>query len=98
MARVVLHEAAIADLARDPAVLRAVGDVAEQVAQRMRATAPRRTGRGAESIRAEAAPDPRDGFRVSWDRGHFYMRFNNDGTAHQRARHFAEQAAESVGR
>lgn len=98
MARVVLHESAIADLARDPAVLRAVGDVAEQVATRMRATAPRRTGRGADSIHVEPAPDSADGFRVSWDRDHFYLGFSELGTVHQRARPFAEQAARSVGR
>lgn len=98
MARVVLDEPAIAALATDPAVLRAVGEIAEQVATRMRVTAPRRTGRGAESIHAEPAPNPADGFRVSWDRDHFYMSFNNGGTAHQHGRHFAEQAAESVGR
>jgi HK97 gp10 family phage protein len=98
MARVVLHEAAIADLARDPAVLRAVGEVAEQVASRMRATAPKRTGAAAASIRSEPAPDPADGFRVSWDRDHFYLGFSESGTVHQRPRPFVERAAESVGR
>lgn len=96
MTRVVLDQAAIAALAHDPAVLRAVGNVAEDVAARMRATAPRRTGRGADSIHAEPVPNPADGFRVSWDRQHFYMSFANDGTAHQRAQRFAEQAAEHV--
>lgn len=98
MARVVLHEAAIADLARDPGVLSAVGEVAEQVATRMRATAPRRTGQGAESIHAEPAPNPADGFRVSWDRDHFYLGFSELGTTHQRPRPFVEQAARSAGR
>jgi HK97 gp10 family phage protein len=98
MARVVLDQAALDALARDPDVLRMVGQVAEDVASRMRATAPRRTGRGADSIHSEPAPDPGEGFRVSWDKDTFYMGFQNDGTPHLRARHFAEDAARSVGR
>jgi hypothetical protein len=96
--RVVLNRAAVAALARNPAVLRGVSEVAEHVATRMRATAPRRTGRGAASIHSEPAPDPAEGFRVSWDKDHFYLHFQNNGTPHLRAKHFAEDAARSVGR
>lgn len=88
----------IAALAGDPDVLRTVGRVAEGVAEQMRATAPRRTGHGADSIRSEPAPNPADGFRVSWDKDHFYMHFLNDGTPHLRARHFAQDAARSAGK
>lgn len=92
MARVVLDESAIAALATDPGVLRAVGAVADDVAGVIAAAAPKRTGRGAASIHAEPAPNPADGFRVSWDRDHFYMSFQNNGTTHQRARRFVEEA------
>lgn len=90
--RVDIDERAIADLLTDPQVVAAIGEVADRVAGVVAARAPRRTGGGADSIHAEPADDPADGFRVSWDRDHFYMSFQNDGTAHQRARHFVEDA------
>ncbi len=90
--RVRIDEAAVAALAADPHVLAGVGQVADQIAQAMAARAPRRSGAGARSIHAEPAPNPVDGFRVSWDQDHFYMSFQNDGTNHQRARHFVEDA------
>lgn len=92
MARVVLDQAAIAAFAADPAVLRAVGDVAEDVAVGMRATAPKRTGAAAASIHVEPAPNAADGFRVSWDRQHFYLGFAETGTRDERARPFIARA------
>lgn len=92
MARVVVDEASVAALATDPAVLAQVGNVADRVADAIASAAPKRTGAAARSVHAEPAPNPADGFRVSWDRGHYYMSFQNDGTAHQRALHFVDQA------
>lgn len=73
MARVVLDEAAIAALATDPQILAAVGDVADRFAATLAGAAPKRTGASARSVHAEPAPNPADGFRVSWDRQHFYV-------------------------
>lgn len=90
--RVVIDHQAVAELLTDPQVVAGIGQVADRVADAMAAKAPRRTGAGAASIHAEPADAVADGFRVSWDGDHFYMSFQNDGTTHQRARHFVEQA------
>jgi HK97 gp10 family phage protein len=90
--RVQVDERAIADLLSDPQVVAAIGEVADRAAGVIAARAPRRTGRGAASIHAEPDQDLPGAFRVSWDRDHFYMSFQNDGTGHQRARHFVEDA------
>lgn len=94
--RVVLDHAAIETLVSDPEVLRGVGEVADQVAERMAARAPKDTGGGADSIHAEPDPDE-PGFRVSWDEDHFYMSFHELGTEHQPARPFARPAADEFG-
>lgn len=73
MARVVVDEAAIAALATDPAILAQVGKVADRVADAIGSAAPKRTGAAARSVHAEPAPNPADGFRVSWDRSHYYV-------------------------
>lgn len=97
MTRVVLDQAALAALASDPQVLAVVrAQVAEPLAEDMRAAAPKRTGAGAASIHVEDDPDGR-GLRVSWDRKHFYMGFRDLGTRFQRGWHFAERAARRFG-
>lgn len=102
MVRVVIDAAALAQLASDPQVLAAVGEFAEdQVAARMRARADSVLGgssAGPESIHAEPAPDPADGFRVSWDRRHFYLSFAELGTEHEPARPFARPTADEFRR
>lgn len=94
--RVVLDQAAIDALASDPEVLAGVGEVADRVAERMAARAPKDTGGGAESIHAEPDPDE-PGFRVGWDQDHFYLGFHELGTEHQPARPFARPAADEFG-
>lgn len=72
-------------------VLEALG---EQVAEDAKATAPRDTGAGAESIHHEMGEDADGAFvRVSWDRDHFYMLFQEVGTSTQSARPFLRTAA-----
>jgi len=59
--------------------------------------APRRTGAGAESIRAEPVVDIDEWtVRVSWTRDRFYMYFHNEGTDRLRATNFLERALEGV--
>lgn len=90
-----LDMAAINAVLRDPGL----GDVLLNAARptlvaTARSLAPRRTGAGAASIRAEATLMA-DGWevRVSWDDAHKYMRFQDKGTKYVPAKHFLEQAA-----
>jgi len=70
--------------------LQQVGDV---VADRARSAAPKATGAGAESIRAEVRDDTDGpGADVSWDQDHFYLTFHELGTQHQPARPFLRPA------
>ena len=66
---------------------------AEPVVGRAQAGAPKRTGAGAGSIRAEPVLDGPDWtVRISWDREHFYMYFHEFGTKRLPDRPFLEPA------
>ncbi len=92
--RVRLDQRAINDLASDGAVLAAIDEqVATPLAERMADAAPKDTGAGAASIASRPDPDT-PGFRVGWDREHFYLSFHELGTAQQPARPFARPAAD----
>lgn len=82
--------ALVADVAAD-----ALKSAADAVAEAAKRRAPRRTGRGADSIRAERT-GPTD-FKVSWDQKHFYMQFAELGTEKERARPFLRPALDSIG-
>jgi len=70
-------------------------DMGEPIASRARAGAPKKTGLGAASIRAEPFFD---GFtwtvRISWTRDRYYMYFRDRGTQYQRGQDFLEAALE----
>jgi HK97 gp10 family phage protein len=86
-------------MARTPSVMRETRRTANQVRAIARRNAPKRTGAGARSITVdrEFRSGSRTGaFLVSWDRRHFYMVFNEDGSRTNRARHFLRRAAEEV--
>jgi HK97 gp10 family phage protein len=90
--------AAIKALESNPEVLAAVGEFTDaHIVPEMRRRAPKDTGAGAESIHSEPDPDV-PGFRVSWDRDHFYMLFHELGTQHQPARPFARPTADMFNR
>lgn len=78
-------------VALESAVDPQVRDVAARIAADAQRMAPKRTGKGAASIHAEAQPD--GSVRVSWDPAHFYMLFQEFGTQHQTARPFLRPAA-----
>ena len=87
--RVVLDEAAIRELARDPAMGPLLVEAADPDVARAYAQAPKRTGTGAASIHAEPVLDgPEWTARASWDQLHFYMRFHELGTRYLPARPF----------
>ncbi len=90
-----VNERAFDNLDQLPEALTALLDLGVDVANEAAALAPKRTGAGARSIRAEyaTAADGSREVRVSWDRDHFYMSFAEFGTEHQRATPFLRPAA-----
>jgi hypothetical protein len=69
------------------------------VVERARLRAPKRTGRGAESIRAEPVMDSfldEWTVRVSWTRERYYMYFHNEGTIYLPELGFLEAALEGA--
>lgn len=91
--RVVLDPAAIASLAETPEAAEMAQEAGDVIADRARDLAPKRTGAGAASIRADVGDDE-DGYYadVSWDADHFYMGFAELGTERQAARPFLRPA------
>jgi HK97 gp10 family phage protein len=79
----------------DPQVDHVVAEGADLVVQAARARAPKRTGAGAASIHKERRGD---GYAVSWDPAHDYMRFLEFGTEEITPRPFLRPAANAVGR
>lgn len=96
--RIDINSAALKALDKDPGVLRAVQEFTDrEIVPEMRARAPKDSGEGARSIRSEADPDG-DGFRVSFDKDHFYLAFHELGTVHQHARPFMRPTADRFNR
>jgi HK97 gp10 family phage protein len=94
LVRILYNRAAEAELKRSPGARAMLEHVGELIASDAAAGAPKRTGRGAESIRGDVVEAP-DGLRVrvSWDRDHFYMSFAETGTSREPARPFLRPAA-----
>lgn len=95
--RFVVDPAAVAALNKDPQILAGVREVAEAAADEMRKRAPERSGRGAASIHVEPDPDGA-GFRVGWDREHYYMAFQEFGTEYEPARPFVRPTVDEFNR
>jgi len=80
--RLVLDPVAIAALDEDPQVVQLLLDAGRGVAREASGRAPRRTGRGAASIRPWPGRSPAGPHvDVSWDQDHFYLIFHETGTA-----------------
>lgn len=80
-----------AKLAYDPLLLHQIENDTEPVVRAAQTAAPKATGAGAASIRAEGQITGRGaGVAVSWDRDHFYMFFHERGTRYLPARPFLE--------
>lgn len=86
------------DFTKDPGVIRRQLELGWEIAGLAARLAPKETGGGAKSIRAEVirAEDGDEEVRVSWDRDHFYMYFAEVGTQHQSARPFLRPAGYQV--
>lgn len=95
--RIVLHQRAIDDLARDPDMRVALLQESEPVVTQARRDAPKFTGRGAMSIHAEPVLDgPEWTVRIGWDRERFYMYFQEAGTRKLPERPFLVPALEAT--
>ena len=93
--RVVLDEAAIRALARDPAMGPLLLEAAAPDLARARGQAPKATGAGAASIHAESVLDGQEWTaHASWDQLHRYMKFHELGTRYMPARPFLVPAFE----
>lgn len=82
MARVTFHPDVWASLTRTAPVKKQVRRTAARVRTDARALAPKDTGAGAKSIAVAATYDRKTrqaGFKVTWSRDRFYMRFYNEG-------------------
>jgi HK97 gp10 family phage protein len=94
--RIEISEAGVQEVMYSDDVRDMLMDAARPVVARAKASAPRRTGAGADSIRAEPVFD---GFewtvRVSWTRDSYYLYFHDQGTRYQRAQGFLEGALEA---
>lgn len=60
-------------------ILRATYGIAKMAATQM--GAPRRTGRGANSIRGKVSTEDKNAGDVSWSQKYYYMVFHHDGWA-----------------
>jgi hypothetical protein len=95
--RMVIHQRAIDNLARDPGMATLLLDAAMPVVRDAYVHAPKRSGRGAASIHAEPVLDgPEWTARISWDPDHFYMYFHERGTHKLPARPFLVPALEAA--
>lgn len=89
--RVVLNERGFHELAADPGMRDELVERADQgVVRGARQRAPKDTGYGASTIRAEPLLDGDQEWtvRVSWDQTAYYMRFHELGTRHMPPRPF----------
>ena len=90
--RVKVNLTEIRQIPTRPDVMALLMGVAENVVERARQAAPKRTGEGAASIHAEEV----DGeVRVGWDRDHFYLGFFELGTSKMSARPFLRPALDA---
>jgi HK97 gp10 family phage protein len=92
----------VAAISQSPSVARVVRAQAAQIRTIARASAPKRTGKGAKSIAVQRVYDRASrtvSYRVSWDKPHFYMWFHENGTSKGLpAQRFLQRAAEQVQR
>ena len=90
-----MNRQAIDEILDDPAYTTALLEGGWQVARDAADLAPKDTGAGAKSIRAELVTKGVDEpeVRVSWDRDHYYMAFPEFGTEDRPATPFLRAAA-----
>ena len=93
--KVDLHDRELRALASDPAVVREMARIAAPIVREAQAHAPRLTGAGASSIRADQVTERGEQeVHICWDRDHYYMAFHEFGTRYLPARPFLEPTVE----
>lgn len=93
---IVFNPIGLVELRYNPLLMADIMAKVEPVVEDAKANAPRKTGAGAASIRAEVDWSGEDGpaVRVGWDTDHYYMRFHELGTKHLPARPFLRPAVD----
>ena len=82
-------------LAADPEVGREMARIAAPIVREAQTRAPRLTGAGASSIRADQVVERGEQeVHICWDRDHYYMAFHEFGTRYLPARPFLEPTVE----
>lgn len=95
--RFVADRRAMRDVSFSPPVRDYVDDLGDDVAERARQLAPKRTGAGAASIHAEAGEDRGGAYAdVSYDEAHSYMAFAELGSEHEPPQPFLRPALDQT--
>ena len=89
-----VHYKEIARLARNRQVRQRMAKDARAIARMAERLAPKLSGAGAASIRAEEQDDGT--WRISWDKEHDYMRYPELGTEEMSAQPFLRPAAKRL--
>lgn len=85
---VVMNPLGLAELRVNPLLLAEMVDAVQPVVEEARANAPKKSGLGAASIRAQENYEGVPSVRIGWDVEHYYMRFHEQGTKYLAARPF----------
>lgn len=86
---IIWHPSGVALLKADPILAQNILEQVEPVVVEAKTNAPKRTGRGAASIRAEFVRDQDENHvRIGWDVDHYYLKFHERGTKYLDARPF----------
>lgn len=96
--RTVVDESGVQELLSSEEMQDMLMRFAEPIVDRARGLAPKRSGAGAGSIRSE--PFLVEGewtVRITWERGFYYMYFQDQGTVVVPAQEFLENALEGEG-
>lgn len=91
---IIWHPAGFVELRYNPLLLADIMDQVKPVVEEARENAPKLSGRGAASIRAEPNYENEPSVRIGWDVEHFYMRFHEQGTKYLPARPFLVPAVD----
>jgi hypothetical protein len=93
--RIDVDEGAVRDIVTSDDMRDTLMDAAGPIVNRAKLLAPKRSGAGAESIRAEPVLDVFAWtVRITWTRERYYMYFHDRGTESLRAEEFLEAALE----
>lgn len=92
---IIWHPQGFVELRYNPLLMAEILHEVEPVVEEARAAAPKKTGAGAASIRAEITyEETAPSVRIGWDVEHYYMKFHEKGTKYLPARPFLAPAVD----